>query len=90
MTEIEPLALGLRGFRVRELLIPILKKYSMPWEMIVGPRRYGHLISVRHEIFYVLRAEGYSYGKISIICKRDNSTIIHGVKRHKERSLGGH
>lgn len=90
MTDVDTLAIGLRGFRVREVVIPVLKKYSIPWEMIIGPRKYGHLISVRHEIFHVLREHGYSYGKISIICKRDHSTIMHGVKRHKERNLGGH
>jgi chromosomal replication initiation ATPase DnaA len=90
MIEVDPLAVGLRGFKVREVVIPILHKYALPWEMIVAHKRACHLIAPRQEIMYVLRMAGFSFGKIAIICDRDHATIMYGVKKHKERELERH
>ena len=79
------LTAGLRGFRVREAVTPILEKSGVPWSVITGPRRFPHIVSVRHEIFVVLRELGFSYTKIGMICNREHTTVIHGVRRYMER-----
>jgi len=79
------LVAGLRGFKVREAVIPILEKTMIPWSVITGPRRFAHIVSVRHEIFYTLRELGFSYPRIGTICNREATTVISGVLRHKER-----
>lgn len=87
MTSVDPLAVGLRGFKVREVVIPILHKHSMPWEMIIAHKRACHLIAPRQEVFYALHQAGFSYYKIGAICDRDHATIMYGVRKHKEREL---
>jgi len=75
---------GLRGFKVRETVIPILERSGVPWSAITGPRRFPHIVSVRYEIFNALREIGCSYPKIGIICNREHTTVLHGVRRHRE------
>lgn len=87
MTGVDTLAIGLRGFKVREVVFPILQKYSMPWEMITAHKRASHLIAPRQEVFYALRQAGFSYYKIGMICDRDHATIMYGVRKHKEREF---
>jgi chromosomal replication initiation ATPase DnaA len=83
----EPLAVGLRGIKTRSLIIPILKKYGVDWETMISHRRLGHLIIPRFEIYTVLRDNGYSSPRIGMICNRDHTSILHGVR--KFRSLQG-
>ena len=90
MTDVDSLAIGLRGFKVRDVVIPILHKHSMPWEMIVARKRACHLIAPRQEVFYALHRAGFSYYKIGAICNRDHATIMYGVRKHKERTLEGY
>lgn len=89
MNDVDPLAVGLRGFRVRELILPILQRSAIPWEIISGPRKMAHIVSVRHEVYYTLKKAGYSNVKAGEICNRDPTTIINGARRHKEKCSEG-
>ena len=79
------LSIGLRGFKAREAVIPILDRTGLSWSELTAHNRLRHIVSVRYEVFYVLRSLGYSYTKIGEICSRDHTTIIHGVAAHKEK-----
>ena len=81
----DDLSVGLRGFKTRDAVIPILKRTGLHWFEVVARTRGSHVVSVRQEIFFVLRSLGYSYPRIGEICKRDHTTIIHGVAAHKEK-----
>ena len=47
----ESLAVGLRGYKAREAVIPILKKYSISWAEAMKSKRHAHIVTVRYEIF---------------------------------------
>jgi len=79
------LTAGLRGFKVREVVTPILEKSNVPWSVITGPRRFPHIVSVRREVFSALRGLGYSLTKIGLICNREHTTVLIGLRRHKEK-----
>lgn len=84
------LAAGLRGFKVREAVIPILERTGMKWETIISRRRFPHIVSVRHEIFFTLREMGCSLVKIGLICEREHTTVMHGIEKHKEKLNEGY
>jgi chromosomal replication initiation ATPase DnaA len=81
----EPLAVGLRGYKAREAVIPILKKYCISWAEAIKSKRHAHIVTVRYEIFYALRGTGMSLPQIGDLCGRHHTTILHGIKRQEER-----
>lgn len=80
----EPLAQGLRGFKVREIVIPILKRYGLPWKAAMKKRRYPHIVSVRREIMVALRKQGMSLCQIGDVCGCHHTTVLHNIRRHQE------
>lgn len=76
---------GLRGFKAREAVTPILERSKVPWSVVTGPRRFPHIVSVRREVFSALRDLGYSLTKIGLICNREHTTVLIGLRRHKEK-----
>lgn len=61
-------------------------KYMVKPALIEGRSREMHVCHARHELYYLMREEGYSFTQIGRICGgKDHTTILHGVKQHKKR-----
>ena len=83
MESFEPLAVGLRGFKTRSIVIPVLKKYNMDWETVISHRRIQHLIIPRYEVYKALRDNGYSFLRIGEICNRDHTSILYALRKYR-------
>lgn len=79
----EPLAVGLRGIQTRNIVIPILKKYGVDWQTIIGPRKFAHILILRYEVYKALYDKGYSSMRIGKICNRDHTTVLHTLKKFR-------
>jgi len=82
----EPLATGLRGFKVRETVIPILKRYGLPWSAVIKKRRYPQILTVRCEVMFALREQGMSLCQIADICGFHHTTVMHSIKKHQRKN----
>jgi chromosomal replication initiation ATPase DnaA len=80
----EPLAVGLRGFKVREAIIPILKRYELPWSAVIKKRKYPQILSVRREAMLALRDQGMSLSQISNVFGCHHTTVLHGLRKYQE------
>jgi chromosomal replication initiation ATPase DnaA len=85
----EPLAIGLRGIKTRSIVIPILKKYGVDWQTIIGPRKLSHILVLRYEVYKALRDNGYSSSRIGQICNRDHTTVLHSLKKFRSLESEG-
>ena len=77
---------GLKRDRIRRIILPILRKRDMTWDIIRGQGRHGPIVRARSEVFFALVSNGYGYAETGRICCRDHTTVIHGVRKWKERN----
>lgn len=77
---------GLKRDRIRAIVLPILRKRDVTWEIIRGQNRHGPIVRARAEVFFALISNGYGYAETGRICGRDHTTVIHGVRKWKERN----
>lgn len=67
----------------------IAEDHRLTLEDILGTSRHKYLVMVRRKCVVMLREKGYSTTEIGRIMKRDHSTIVHALQRHKQESLNG-
>jgi len=77
---------GLKRDRIRRIILPILRKRNMTWDIIRGQGRHGPIVRARSEVFFALVSNGYGFAETGRICCRDHTTVIHGVRKWKERN----
>jgi hypothetical protein len=77
---------GLKRDRIRAIILPILRRRNLTWEMIRGQNRHGPIVRGRSEVFFALVSNGYGFAETGRICGRDHTTVIHGVRRWKDRN----
>jgi len=77
---------GLKRDRIRAIVLPILRNRDVTWEIIRGQNRHGPIVRARSEVFFALISNGYGYAETGRICGRDHTTVIHGVRKWKERN----
>lgn len=77
---------GLKRDRIRSIILPILRRRNLTWEMIRGQNRHGPIVRGRSEVFFALVSNGYGFAETGRICGRDHTTVIHGVRRWKDRN----
>lgn len=70
---------------MREIATEVAESYELPMTALVGYTRNHASAWVRQEAMHACRAEGHSYSAIGRFFKRDHSTVIYGVMRHKAR-----
>jgi hypothetical protein len=69
--------------RVRQIVLPILRKHKMTWRQLVGQSRTRPNILLRREAWFALIANGYGFAETGRLCGRDHTTILHAVKQWK-------
>jgi chromosomal replication initiation ATPase DnaA len=52
---------------------------------ILGRHRERQFVLARHEFWTELRGMGFSYPDIATFCEVDHTSVIHGVRGHRER-----
>ena len=74
---------GCQRERVRQIVLPILRKHYMTWRQLVGQSRTRPHILLRREAWFALISNGYGFAETGRLCGRDHTTILHGVKQWK-------
>jgi hypothetical protein len=69
--------------RVRQIVLPILRKHKMTWRQLVGQSRTRPNILLRREAWFALIANGYGFAETGRLCGRDHTTILHSVRQWK-------
>ena len=86
MNEPDPILIGLRGFKCRGLLRPVLVRHNMTWQQAIARRRTKEYILVREDIYGALRLAGWSLPQIGkLVGGRDHTTIVHSLKKWEQR-----
>lgn len=71
---------------VREIGFRIADKHQIPITKLLGKRRDKISASARQEAYAEIYAlGGYSTTAIGKIFNRDHSTIVYGIKRHRQK-----
>lgn len=74
--------------RALQAVSEICTAYDVSLDDMIGPSRIREIVIPRQHIMYVLATKfSWSYSRIAeFLGGRDNSTIRHGIVRHRERS----
>lgn len=69
------------------ILDEVAAKHRVPPAAIRGPRRYHQFVLARQEAMYRCREEaGKSFPQIAaFLGRKDHTTVLYGVRRHRER-----
>lgn len=67
----------------------VADRHGLTLDDLVGPLRDQKRSRARHEAMYIIRnSTNYSLPRIaSLFGDRDHTTVLHGLRRHKERML---
>lgn len=72
--------------RGREIVAELARERQVPLNTLLSQRRLKELVAVRHEAMWRLYEEtSLSLPQIGRLMKRDHTTVIHGILKHKER-----
>ena len=70
-------------------MLEILRACGREWDvapsLLTGGRRQSYITEARHAAMVLLREEGLTQEDIGAIFQRDHTTVIHAVRRHRER-----
>ena len=73
---------------VSQIIEEVCQKYGLRYDWIVSSRRARHIAWPRQEIMW--RAANETAASLPMIGRmlggRDHTTILHGIKRHQERT----
>lgn len=73
------------GPNVRRVVLPILEKHKLPWELVTSRRRKAPIVACRHEIFAELKRElRWSASRIARLCGRDHTTVIYALRKYRK------
>ena len=77
-----------KNTKARDIIAQVCLKHEITRRDFMSDERWPHLVKARHEAFYLARSElKMSYPNIAkIMGKKDHTTILHGVKKHAERT----
>lgn len=60
-------------------------EYDLTVPMLKGRTQERDLTKVRHGLMYAMHRKGYSVSEIGRFLDRDRTTVLYGIRRHKER-----
>lgn len=79
-----------RRTRVREIIAAVAAEYGVPASAIVGNSRLSVVTVPRQEAMRRAKDAGLSLSQIGrLMGGRDHSTVMHGIKRARERLSNG-
>lgn len=65
----------------KHIIREVAAKHHLTVEELVGPRRYGYLITARLDAYHRLREHGYSLTQIAYrMGNRDHTTVLAGLR----------
>jgi chromosomal replication initiator protein len=68
----------------------LAQSYGVTVADITGKSRVPRFVRARHHAMAMLRGRGWSYPEIGRkLGGRDHATVIHGIKKHYERTRAG-
>jgi chromosomal replication initiation ATPase DnaA len=86
MNEPDPILIGLRGYKSREIIRPILVRHNMTWQQAIAKCRHKEYLLVREDIYGALRMAGLSLPQIGrVVGGRDHTTVFHSLKKWEQR-----
>jgi chromosomal replication initiation ATPase DnaA len=60
-------------------------KHRLPSDRVLSNIRTAPEVRARHEIMFIAYNNSYSVPQITKLIKRDYTSVLNGIKRHKER-----
>lgn len=76
----------LRRESVRCVVDAISKQTGVPSVRIVSVSRNKEVVAARQWAFFELQAAGFSLTQMGRMFKKDHTTILHGIRKHRERT----
>ena len=78
---------NIEAISLQEIAREICEQYKIPMRLLTSDRRNREYVIPRHHFMYRAATETtYSTPQIGRFCgNKDHTTVLHGVKRHKER-----
>lgn len=87
LTSAEPnrVCIGVAPFDPAKIAQGIAAKYGTSWTAMQSKSRYAHFVAARRELYFTLRAHGWSYPAIgAFVGGRDHTTVMSAVKGTSE------
>lgn len=70
------------GPNARRVVLPLLEKHKVDWDLILSRSRKHPVVACRHEIFIELKKElRWSASRIGKLCGKDHTTVLHALKK---------
>ena len=70
---------------IRAIVSEVAEATGIPHKAIMGVRRDARTVQARQLAFYIAHNRGLSYPRIAYAFSRDHTTIMHGVRKERER-----
>lgn len=61
-------------------------KHNLPSDRVLSHIRTAPEVKARHEIMFILHNNSYSIPEITKLINRDYTSVLNGIKKHKERT----
>ena len=61
-------------------------KHKLPSDRVLSHIRTAPEVKARHEIMFILHNNSYSIPEITKLINRDYTSVLNGIKKHKERT----
>ena len=74
-----------RSDLIQMVLKEIADLHGVSLELMKGDARNGNLVKARQHAYYELHLLGFSSSHVGRIMRRDHSTVLHGIRVHKDR-----
>lgn len=71
--------------RYRRIITNVAEAYGFTYQDIMGRSKTHELVVARHHCYDSLMRCGLSYAAAGRLMDRDHTTVIYGVRQHRER-----
>lgn len=70
----------------REIIEAVAAKHDLSSDAILGPARWRKVAHARQEAFFeIKRQRKLTLGQIGLIFGRDHTTVLYGIRAHRDR-----
>ena len=77
---------AMRRAEYLDIIAQVCDEYSVTINNVMGSSRVHDFVFARQACYFALQKMGLSSTQIGRLMGRDHSTVLHGIKIHKERA----
>jgi chromosomal replication initiation ATPase DnaA len=78
-TNLRRILVNLKALDIMELVVDAVRRHRVSLEDVFSRERRAEVSLARHHVWFELREQGWTLGRIASLFQRDHTTIINGI-----------